>query len=83
MGFSYRGPQVSVDKTKTTFILKFWFLKSFSQITSLQVNKEKLLIDNLSLFPCLCVSMLFEILVGIKIKIQSRLYCIICDADCR
>ena len=32
------------------------FLTSFFQITSLPVNKEKLLIDSFSLFPCLCAS---------------------------
>jgi len=41
-------------------------LTSFFSITSLQVNKEKMLIDSLFLFLCLCVSMLFESLVKIK-----------------
>jgi len=36
------------------------------QITTLQVNKEKLLIDRFYLFPCLCVSMLFKSMVEIK-----------------
>ncbi len=73
---------VHIKRLKTTFYSKFWFLTSFFQITSLQVNREKLFIGNLSLFPCLCVSMLFEIFVGIKIKIESRLYYIdICDVD--
>ena len=40
----------------------------------LHVNKEKLLIDNFSLFTCLYMSLLFESLVEIKIK--SRLHCI-------
>ena len=52
----------------------FWFLSSFFYITSLQVNKEKLLIYNLYLFPCLRISMLFDRLVEIKIEIGSRLH---------
>jgi len=44
------------------------------KITSLQVNKEKLLIGGFSLLQCFSVSMLFESLV--EIKIESRLYCI-------
>ena len=31
------------------------FLTSFFQISSLPVNKEKLLIDSFYLIPCLCV----------------------------
>ena len=42
------------------------------KIRSLQINKEKLLIDNFSLFKSLCVSLLFERLV--EIKIESRLH---------
>ena len=37
---------------KTNFLLKFWFLTSFDQITLLQVNKEILLMDSFSLFLC-------------------------------
>ena len=37
-------------------------------ITSLQVNKEKLLFDNFTLFPCFDVPMLFKTLLGLKLK---------------
>ena len=48
-------------------------------ITSLRVNKEKLLIDIFSLFLCLRVQCLTET----KIEIESRLHCIdIIDDDC-
>ena len=51
----------------------FWKISTcFSEIKTLIVNKEKLLIDNFSMFPCLCVSMLIEILV--EFEIESRLY---------
>ena len=53
---------------KTTFLFKFGFLITLSQITSFQVNKDKLLIDSFSLFPCLCVSMMFESLIEKKFK---------------
>ena len=40
-----------------TIMMNFlWFLTSFFQLTSLQVNKEKLLIDSFYLFACLCLS---------------------------
>ena len=63
---------------KTTFLFKFCWLTSFFQITIFQVNKEKLIIDSFSLFPCLCVTLLFESLHWwtSKIEIKSRLYCI-------
>ena len=51
----YRGRR-SCHAIKSTFFIKIWFLKSFFQITSLQVNKEKLLIH----------SMVFVSLVEIK-----------------
>ena len=35
-------------------------------ITSLQVNKEKLLFDKFTLFPCFDVPMLFKSLLGLK-----------------
>ena len=50
---------VYINTTKTTFLLKLWFLTSFFQITSLQVSKEKLIIYSFSLIPSLCVSLLF------------------------
>ena len=37
-----------INTIKTTFRFKFWFLSRFFQITSLQVNKKKLLIDSFS-----------------------------------
>ena len=37
----------------------------------------------LTAYPCLCVSMLFKSLLGVKIEITSRLHCIdIYDDDC-
>ena len=46
------------------FYLSFNF--NFFQITSLHVNKLKLIMDSFSWFLCLCISMLFESLVEIK-----------------
>ena len=54
---------------KLTFLFKFWSLKCFLQITSLQVNKEKLLIVSFSFFTYCCLyalCMLLESLVEIK-----------------
>ena len=60
--------------------MKTTFLKWSFGVTSLQVNKEKLLIDN---FFCVCVSILIQSFVEIKIEIESRLHCIdIHDDDC-
>ena len=58
---------------KTTFLFKFYFLKFTSK-------QKKLLIDSVSLFPCLFALMMFKSLV--EIKIESRLHCInIYDED--
>ena len=65
---------------KKTFPFKFLFLTSFLQITSLQVNKE----NHLFVSRFICVSVLIESLVEIKIEITSRLHCIdIYDVDCK
>ena len=42
----------------------------------LQINKDKLLIDSFSLFPCLCASMMFESLEEIKHIESINLHCI-------
>ena len=39
---------------------------TFCKLKNVQVNREKLLIDNFSLYLCLCVSMIFESLAKIK-----------------
>ena len=56
-----------INTIKMTFF-SFDFLQSF---LSLQVIKhlKNLLNDSYSLFPCLCVSMLFENLLEIEIEI--------------
>jgi len=57
----------------------FWLLTSFFQIKSLQVNKEKqekLLFDIFTLFPWLCVIILFKSFVENKIEIEISLHCI-------
>ena len=63
---------VYINTMKTTFLLSLTSKKLF-HVTSLQVNKEKLLID--SVFPCLYVSMMVE-LVEIKIKNKNCVHCI-------
>ena len=63
-----------IRTTKTISRFKFWFLTSFLQNTTLQINKEKQLIDSFSLFPRLYVSKLIESLVDKEIVIESRLW---------
>ena len=56
-----------INLMKTTLLFKFILLTSFFE---LQVYKEKFFyIDNFSLFPCFCVSMLFKSLIKIKVFI--------------
>ena len=65
---------VYINKMKTTFLFKVWFLTSFFQITSLQVIKREAVNWQLffvSMFICI-QSMLFESLI--VIKIESRLH---------
>ena len=65
---------VFINKMKTTFLFKVWFLTSFFQITSLQVIKREAVNWQLffvSMFICI-QSMLFESLI--VIKIESRLH---------
>ena len=43
----------NINIMKKTFLFKFLFLKRFFRITSLQINKEKLIIGRFSWFPFL------------------------------
>ena len=62
-----------INTMKTTFLFKFWFLTSTFQITSLQVNKEKLLIDSFILVSKL---MCIHGIQMVEIKIISSFPCI-------
>ena len=72
-----------INTMKTTFLFKSWFLTSFFQILSSQVNKEKLSTDSFSLFQCLCICFRVWKLSRNQNLNQSRLQCIdIYDDDC-
>ena len=49
-GYTFTTVSVYINTMKTTFLFQFWHLTSFLQITSSQVNKEKLLIGSFSYF---------------------------------
>ena len=51
------------------------FLANFFQITSLQLNKKKLLIDRISLFPCLYPSLIVSnaSMLITNLKIQTKI----------
>ena len=79
MKFLYSDLCLYLYNKDDILLIMRWFLnKRFFQITSLHVNKLKLLIDNLTLVN---VSQLFENLVDIKIKLYCSFNCIDINDD--